>query len=391
MATPDSPMGSGALDPEGPLRLGLGITELEVGGAERCLVELATRLDRTKFAPHVYALSPPPPAGQTMLVERLEAAGVPITFLGGQGVADVPRTVRRLAEALRADRIELLQTFLFHANALGALAVRRAGVRKLCWGIRVAEPGRRWRDWAARRLSGRVDWHVCVSRDVGEFWARRMRLEAGRIVVIANGADLDRQRAAEPLDWESLGLPRAARVIVCVGRIDAQKNTAWLVEQAPRILARLPEHHLVFVGRGPLQESLQARTAERGLAERIHFVGWRPNVPAILAASELLALPSRWEGMPNVVLEAMAAGLPVVATRAEGVCELLGPAAGPQIVAHDDAEGFASAIVALASDPEQRQHWGQRNLERVSAEFSLQAMVERYAALYAGACQRPAS
>ena len=107
-----------------PRRIGLGITELEVGGAERCLVELATRLDRRRFEPRVFALSPPPPPGQTQLIDRLASAGVAVTFLGGRGAADAPRTVKRFRQALLDDRIELLQTFLFHANVLGALAVR---------------------------------------------------------------------------------------------------------------------------------------------------------------------------------------------------------------------------------------------------------------------------
>jgi starch synthase (maltosyl-transferring) len=387
MTTPDNANRAAAPAVDRPQRVGLCITELEVGGAERCLVELATRLDRRRFEPHVYALSPPPPQGQTMLVERLADAGVPVTFLDGRRAADVPRTVRRLAGALRADGIELLQTFLFHANVLGALAARRAGVRRLCWGIRVAEPGRRWRDWAARRLLGRVDRHVCVSREVAEFWARRMRLGAERTLVIANGVDLERQRAA-PIDLTTIGLPVGARALVCVGRIDQQKNTAWLVELGPTILGKLPEHHLLFVGQGPLRQSLEARAAELGLAGRVRFVGWRPDVPGILAASDLLLLPSRWEGMPNVVLEAMAAGMTVVATSAEGVGELLGRA-GPQMVAHGDGAAFAAAVVELAGDAEQRALWGRRNLERAATQFSLQAMVQRYEALYEGLFGQP--
>jgi glycosyltransferase involved in cell wall biosynthesis len=374
---------------KGPrLRIGLAITELEVGGAERCLVELATRLDRRRFEPHVYALSPAPKAGQTMLVERLAAAGVPVAFFEGQSVADVPRTVSRFAKQLASDRIDLLQTFLFHANVLGALAARRAAVRRLCWGIRVAEPGRRWRDWAARRWAGSVDRHVCVSRDVAQFWARRMKLPAASTLVIPNGVDIERQRAAAPVDWTSLGLPAHSRVLVCVGRVDAQKNTAWLVEQAPRILEALPNHHLVFVGDGPLREQLERRVVELGVAERVRFVGWRPNVPALMAASELLLLPSRWEGMPNVVLEAMAAGKPVVATRAEGVCELLGPAAALQTTALDDSAGFVQAVVNLAGDAELGTVLGGQNLARATEHFSLAVAVRQYEGLYESLCGR---
>jgi glycosyltransferase involved in cell wall biosynthesis len=323
-----------------------------------------------------------------MLVERLAAARVPVTFFDGRSVADVPRTVRRFAQELIDDRIDLLQTFLFHANMLGALAARRAGVRRLCWGIRVAEPGRQWRDWAARRLAGRVDRHVCVSRDVAQFWARRMKLPAANTLVIPNGVDIERQQIAAPVDWTSFGLPAHARVLVCVGRVDAQKNTAWLVERAPQIMTALPGHHLIFVGDGPLREQLDQRVVELGLAERVRFVGWQPNVPAILAASELLLLPSRWEGMPNVVLEAMAAGKPVVATRAEGVCELLGPAAALQAIAHDDEAGFVQAAMNLAGDAELGVVLGGQNQARATEHFSLATAVRQYEHLYESLCGR---
>jgi glycosyltransferase involved in cell wall biosynthesis len=364
-----------------PLRVGLCITELEVGGAERCLAELATRLDRQRFAPRVYVLAPHPPEAKAALAERLVQAGVPLVFCGGQGVADVPRTIGRLAGALRADRIELLQCFLFHANVLGAIAAGRAGVARLCWGVRVAEPQRRWRDWAARRLVGRVDRHVCVSRDVAAFWVRRMRIPPERATVIPNGVDLSRTRPA-PLNLATLGLPADARVLACVGRIDAQKNTAWLVELAPQLLAGLPGRHLLLVGQGPLLPSLRARAERLGVADRVHFAGWRPDVPAILAASEMLLLPSRWEGMPNVVLEAMAAGLPVVATAAEGVRELLGPEAGCQIVPHGDAAAFVQAVSRLARDAALRAELGKQNQRRAAEHFSLEAMVRRYEALF---------
>jgi glycosyltransferase involved in cell wall biosynthesis len=352
-------------------------------------VELATRLDRRRFDPRVYVLAPHPPAASAAFAERLAHAGVPNVFLGGRGVIDAPRTASRLAAALRADRIELLQCFLFHANVLGAIAAPRAGVPRLCWGVRVAEPERRWRDWAARRLAGRVDRHVCVSRDVAEFWVRRMRIPPERATVIPNGVDLAWAEAA-PLDLTRLGLPSGARVLVCVGRIDAQKNTAWLIELAPRLLAELPGRHLLLVGQGPLLAQLRTRADELGLAGRVHFVGWRPDVPAILAASEMLLLPSRWEGMPNVVLEAMAVGLPVVATAAEGVRELLGPDAGCQVIPHGDAAALVQAAARLASDGLLRGELGAQNRRRAAEHFSLEAMVRRYEALYDELCpERP--
>ena len=112
----------------------------------------------------------------------------------------------------------------------------------------------------------------------------------------------------------------------------------WLIETAPAWLERLPNCDLLVVGEGPLRRPLEATCQAKGIAGRVHFAGWRTDVPEILAATDLLVLPSAWEGMPNVVLEAMASRRPVVASDVEGVRELLGAAAPQQTVRYGDAQ-----------------------------------------------------
>ena len=124
-------------------------------------------------------------------------------------------------------------------------------------------------------------------------------------------------------------------MVTFVGRLEKQKGVNWLIESAPLWLAELPDCHLLLVGDGPMRATLESAAAASGLGERIHFAGWRADVPEILAASDLLVLPSAWEGMPNVVLEAMASRRPVVATDVEGVRELLGPGADLQTVPYE--------------------------------------------------------
>ncbi len=121
----------------------------------------------------------------------------------------------------------------------------------------------------------------------------------------------------------------------------------WLIETAGAWLASLPDCDLLLVGTGPLQGRLESACRAAGIADRVHFAGWRSDVPEILAASELLVLPSVWEGMPNVVLEAMASRRPVVATDVEGVRELLGPLAARQLVRYGDTQDLIDKIVRL--------------------------------------------
>jgi glycosyltransferase involved in cell wall biosynthesis len=170
---------------------------------------------------------------------------------------------------------------------------------------------------------------------------------------------------------------------VFVGRLHEQKDLAALIAAAPHFLDQLPDHDLVLVGEGPQRQSLSRLAGGLGIGHRVHWPGWRPEVPAILAAAEMLVLPSRWEGMPNVLLEAMAAGKPVVATRAEGVGEVLGELAAEQTVPVGDMCALARRIVQLAQSPPLAQRLGRENRQRVLAHFSLQEMVRSYERLYA--------
>jgi glycosyltransferase involved in cell wall biosynthesis len=292
--------------PPAPVDLALVITELEPGGAERCLVELATRLDRSHFSPVVYSLGPRPPQGRTVLVERLANADIPTHFLDLRRPWHYPAGVRRLAALFRQQQPQIVQTFLFHANVLGSRAARTAGVPHLVSGIRVADP-RWWRTAVERWATARADRIVCVSQGVADV-CRRRGFAAEKLVVIPNGIDASRWRDAQPAELAQFGVPFGRRVFLFVGRLDEQKGLLPFFAQLPRLLAELPRHDFLLVGEGPQRESLLAEVRRAGIADRIHFAGWQADVPAIMAAVDLLVLPSRWEGMPNVVLEAMAAG-----------------------------------------------------------------------------------
>lgn len=367
------------------LRVALCITELEPGGAERCLVELAARVDRGRFHPIVCCLGPPP--RDPLLVERLDAAGVETRFAGARRAWQAGRTLAQLAEWLAASRAEVLQTFLFHANVVGPRAARRAGLTAVATGIRVAEPRRRWRH-ALERWAGRHALrHVCVSRDVAAFARSVMRLPADKLVVIPNGVDAARHAVARPDDLASLGVAPGRKAAVFVGRLDRQKNPRLLIAAAAEWMERLPQWDLLLVGDGPLREELARHCRRLGIAQRVHLLGFRRDVSGVLAAASLMICTSSWEGMPNAVLEAMAAGLPVVATRAEGLAELLGDAAEEQLVpcvasaSPAAVTAVAQRVVRIATDPAMASRLGRAN-QRRAAEFPLERMVRAYEALW---------
>ncbi len=368
-------------DASDPLRLALVITELEPGGAERCLVNLATRIDRARFAPVVYSIRPRPGAGKDLLVEQLAAAGVAVRFADIGSKWQAPLMVRRLKRLLAEQQPHIVQNFLYHANVAGTLAASQLGVPHILMGMRVADP-RRLRSWLERRLAADVQRIVCVSQSVADY-CRERDFPVAKLTVIPNGIDPSRWSGVQPLDLAELGLPTGRKAIVFIGRLHVQKELHELLAALPEVLQQLPDYNLLVVGDGPQRDALQRLAGENGTGQRVHFVGWRNDVPSILAAAEMLVLPSRWEGMPNVVLEAMASARPVVATQAEGVVELLGELAAEQTVGVGDMRAFTQRIIQFAQNSQLSFEIGQGNRERVLSRFSLQAMVGNYERLYA--------
>ncbi len=363
------------------IRIALVITELQVGGAERCCVQLATGLGRDKYDPVVYSLLAAPPEDRASLVHELQASGIPVHFLGARSWLSLPRTILSLRRHFLRQRPDLVQGFLFHANLVAALAAWLANVPCMMSGIRVAEP-RGWHLRLARWADRFVTNHVCVSQAVAEYSRTAGRLPSQKIVVIPNGVDLRKFSDSTPIDLQELGVPAGRRAITFVGRLDAQKGVGWLMHLASRIFAQCKLHDLLVVGQGPDRELLEQIVRELRIGPRVRFAGWQADVPAILAASDVLVLPSQWEGMPHVVLEAMAAGKPIVACDVEGVRELLGEGAEKQIAPRGDAEAFLNRLSSILDDADLAAKLGTQNHRRVADQFAIATMVARYDLLY---------
>ncbi|MFN9374709.1 MAG: glycosyltransferase [Planctomycetaceae bacterium] len=363
------------------LRLAFCVTELDPGGAERALVELVTRLDRCRFAPRVYCLS-----GRGALVDRLEGAGIETVLLRARSRADFG-VVRRLKNELMRQRPQLLQTWLFHANLAGRLAGWWAGVPVIVSGIRVAERRSKWPLRLDRWTQRLVDAHVCVSQSVSDFSERVAGLERRKLRVIPNGVEAARFAEAAPWDGATLGIPPTAPVIVAAGRLDRQKGFDLLL-RAIAAGGRFPrDPHWVVVGEGPERGNLQRQIADLGLQGTVHLPGWRADLPGILRAATGFVLSSRWEGMPNVVLEAMAAGLPVVATGVEGVRELVIDPETGWIVPPDDTAALTAALRALLADPAGGVQRGLAGAQRVRETFTWEQVCAAYSDMYSELCR----
>jgi starch synthase (maltosyl-transferring) len=359
------------------LRLALVITDLDVGGAERSLVNLARRLDRRHWAPVVIAL-----AGEGPLADLLRQANIPCECLGGRRNRPV-QIVLRLAHVLRKYRPELVQSYLFHANVASRMAAPWAGWPRVVGGLRVAERQKRWHLTLDRWTGFLGCGSVCVSHGVYRFSRDEGGLDPRRLVVIPNGIDPEPFDHACPLARCDLGIPEKAHLVLAVGRLDIQKGVAELLAAAEQVVAGSETWHLAFAGDGPLRGWLLEQIAVRpSLAGRIHWLGPRDDVPRLLKTADVLVLASLWEGMPNVILEAMAASRPVVATAVEGTEDLVIAGETGWLAQPGDPPALALALLEAAHNPHACQKFGRAGRDRVECLFSLDATVAAYQRLW---------
>ena len=372
LATADS-----LVPPEIPVRIALVITDLDVGGAERALVNLVTRLDRRRWAPSVIALSK-----EGRLAEVVRRAGLPCECLAC-GRRRPMQVVVRLARSLRRCRPRLVQSFLFHANLATRLAAPWAGQPWVVGSLRVAEHRQRWHLALDRLTEFLSAGSVCVSHGVRCFSQTVGGLDSRRLTVIPNGIDPEPFDHATAVPREDLGIPERSHLALTVGRLDIQKGLTDLLTAAKQVIARCPSWHLALAGDGPwrawLLEQIEAQPSLRG---RIHWLGLRNDVPGLLKSADVLVLASLWEGMPNVVLEAMAASRPVVATDVEGTGELVIPGQTGWLVPPRNPEALSIALLAATHDPDLCRTFGRQGRTRVEQEFSLDRTVAAYEQLW---------
>lgn len=365
--------------PERP-RVTFLITELDSGGAERALVRIATGLASGDWDRSVICLG-----DRGELVEPLEDAGIPVTCLGARRVFS-PRGLWRatvgLTRELKRQQPAVLQTFLWHANFAGRLAARRAHVPHVVSGIRVAERRGRWRLRLDRWTEKSVERHVCVSHDVASFSIRESGLDPLKMVVIPNGVDFDHFRDAAPADLSEFGIPTDATVLLTVGRLDPQKNPLALVRVVGRLASERSNLHLLFVGQGPMETDITRAAVELGVTDRVHLAGWQPNVAGLMRAADVFVFASQWEGMPNVLLEAGATGLPIVATRAEGVSEIVEDRVTGRLVDTDDDQSLTTAIAETLRGQSQAGSAAAKLQDIIARDFTWPNVVSRYDSLY---------
>jgi glycosyltransferase involved in cell wall biosynthesis len=358
-----------------PTPIALCITDLDPGGAERALVQVATRLDRTLWDPVVYCLSP-----RGEMADALESARIPTHCLNAS--RRDASVVGRLAMHLRRQRPALIQSFLFHGNLAACLSAVIARVPIVISGVRVAEREKRWHLRLERRTRRLVNHHVCVSKAVAEFVKQELRLSDDAVSVIPNGVDTEAISSAPAADLTQLGIPGQARTLLFVGRLHPQKGVSILLEAFQQLSAQYADLHLLIVGVGPLESQVQEFVALNALSSRVHVLGRRHDVPSLMKSATALVLPSLWEGMPNVVLEAMAARLPVVATAVDGTTELIIDEKSGWLCQPASADSLIETVRRVLHDPKAASDCAITAQQTVAECFTWSSVAARYSDLW---------
>lgn len=359
------------------------ITTLGVGGAEKHLLLLtAGQVARGHEVFVTYF------KGDGELTDDFERVGVTVSALPMGAVSSLPRTRKQLVALLAERRPDVVHTHLLKADALGAMAVPKLGPDAPVLIASKHNDERALLRWPVSvvhgLLSKRVARTIALSKHVERFVVRHGRVPADRITQIYYGIDPTSMRPTRPRDdvRAELDLPADARVLVCVGRLAPQKDHPTLL----RAMTQLPDDVvLLLVGGDPFgqgEQRLRALADELRLGDRVRFVGIRSDVPDLLGASDLFVLPSLWEGLGLVFLEAMAASVPIVATTVSAIPEVVEDGESGWLVEPSDPDALAGAIGAALDDPDERRRRGEAGAARLADRFGLARMIDETLAVY---------
>jgi len=353
------------------------IPSLDRAGAEKQMGLLARGLAREEFDVHVCALSRGGP-----LEAELAGAGIDVTVIGKRSRAD-PYAFRRLKRHVARLRPDLVHAWMFAANAYGYAAAKCCGVQRFVAGQRCVDPWKTGLQLGIDRYVGRrADCTVVNSPCVREFYARR-GVPPEKIRVIENGV-----QPPQPTDTTreellaELGLPEGCRLVATIGRLWPQKRLKDAIWAADLLKVIRDDVHLLVIGDGPHRNRLRRFRDQVVIRDKVHLLGHREDVPRIVSHLDVLWSSSAYEGQSNAILEAMAAGVPVVATDVPGTRDLVLSGQTGYLVPLGDRAALARATQRLLENPLLAAQLGGAARRRAAEHFSVEKMVRRHVDLY---------
>ncbi len=356
---------------------------LPLHGAENHFLKLCRNLDPTRIRTSILLVVE---GGE--LVPDFEALGIPVTIIPKKSRYDLS-VVPRVRRFLKAGNFDIVHTHLFTANFWGRLAAIGLPSILVSSAHNVVAKERpllvRVENFLDRLLSLPTDAIFCVTGQVMQSMEKDAGLPRQKLVTIENGLSFSdhTERSIESLESarSRLGLPSGIRVLAVIGRFSTQKNHPGFLEALNQVRKWYPEVVALLVGEGELEQNIREMASRLDLLENLRFLGQRRDVPEILMALDFLVVPSLWEGLPNVMLEAMAAGIPVVATRVGGIPDVLTDRK-TGILCEPSPESLAEGMIWGLSHPEQMAHLADASAALVRERYDIRNTARRYTGFY---------
>ena len=371
-------------NPQRPVRRVFYLVDsFDVGGTETQAVELALRMGAAGYEVTLGSLREQGP-----LLEKLRGAPVVVKEFHPRGGIDSPQgiyQILRLSWFLRRGRFNVVHTHDLWSNLVGVPAARLAGVPAIVSSQRDLSQfdwyqGNR-RVWL-RRIQNLSNVVLANATQVRDTLIAEVRFAPEKLRVIRNGVDIERFQVSSEREVLFPDVENG-KLIVLVGNMRSDvKGHPWLIAAAPAVLREFPSTRFVLVGDGEARESFANQVAELGLSRNFLFLGRRSDIPQILASCDIAVLPSRSEGLPNAVLEYMAAGLPVVVSRVGGSEELVEDGVTGLLVSAEDSAALSAAFLRYLRNPEEAKQMAQSGREFVTRNFSFDRLVREVDELY---------
>jgi glycosyltransferase involved in cell wall biosynthesis len=363
---------------EMPFGLAFIAGQLVLGGAEQQLYYLLSGLDRSRFRPVVVSLGARPDEYWTQPIKSL---GIPLWHVA-RSLGRVGRA-RHIARLLCSEKIQIVHGWDLHTNPYAAVAGRLAGIL-----LRLGSMRLNYKALADNKLVRWVGYRgldvLIANSAIAAEQVHQLRLTRARVRVVPNGVPMPTQmsQAEHSVLKSELGFSDAHLLIGSIGRLDSNKNHVMLLHAFAALTEKWPALRLVIIGDGPLRSHLAAMADQLGVTQKVCLPGPIPLAARYLQTMEVFCLTSHTEGMPNVVMEAAAAGVPVVSTRCGGSVELIECGVTGFLVSPNDAANMAKYIDLLLANAEQRRSIGQAGREKMGRAFSVKTMVSRMTQAY---------
>lgn len=364
-----------------PAKLIYVITDLRLGGAQKVLVNFLTCLNRELFNPKVVCLF----GGKSPVASEIEGLGIPVIDFNFKNKFDV-FSFWHFYNWLKHEKPAILHSSLFHANLLSRVVGRILKIPIIISWRQNINLGSNIREFLNRLSANLDDCVIAVSNEVRSKELIATRINPDKVIVVYNSINTDLYQPNDDYSREEIrfkfGIEGSTILLGTIGRLHPQKGITYLLEGFKEVRNQYKNAKLIIVGEGELKPQLIEQAKYLQIIDSTLFPGAKTNIPEILKALDVFILPSLWEGLPLALLEAMAAGLPVIATGVGGIPEVIENNRSGIIVPTADPGAIYSSIHRLISDPELRDSMGEAGRKRVVEKFDVKKNILQLERIY---------